>query len=849
MNIADYLNKDAELFAHVDGVRRETLKDHSNLVMDYFHKLSKHNQLSLDNLLNSITFDGEPLNQEDIHFIRNEFENAILFHDIGKINSEFQRVKMGQRIERSAFNNSNHSLLSALLYLDISEERLTGLSIDIWKKAFLRYIMVIFSYVISRHHTYLTDFNLHDYAQKLNALYLLLLKNEDVLRYYSAKEQLPNMYFLEQNSMDATYYLENENNCISDEDEGTSLYLLAKMLYSCLVTSDFMATYQFFNQNEPQFYFLNKADKKVLLNQFKTSGIYQSVQSYRDNPEHSKLAPINQLRARLFIETEEQLVKHIDRSIYYLEAPTGSGKTVVSVNLALNLLERRNELNKIIYIFPFNTLIEQTKNKLDEWFSVLESRYRIQVVNSVTPIVRVNEMKDRDEKSLSEDVNYDEELLRRQLLQYPVTLTSHVNFFNHLFGTGRESNLGLATLANSVVILDEIQSYRNDIWPEMIKMLNDMSERYNIVLIIMSATLPKLDKLLKTGETFTPLVVNKNDYFLNPIFKDRVRVNFDLLRERKLSIDQLVQEIKRIKEKHGAVRLLVELIKKTSARTLYHELRNVMPDQTIIELTGDDSRYVRSKMIALIQGTKDHPPIRDVIILATQVIEAGVDIDMDIGMKDISLLDSEEQFLGRINRASSKKDSWSYFFDLDASSSIYGKDLRLEKDLRNSDYQKALVSKNFDDFYQLVFQRFAEIRRKRNDDYHHFDQLVNELQFPELAKYLSLINQKTYSLVLNFSIEMNGGKTTGEATWNLFKQLLRDNEISYAEKQVRLSEVSEKLDYFTFSTFKEPQFYDEKIGNMYYVQDGERYVEWDEIIGASKFRPEKYDEDSEGDLL
>ncbi|GEB77862.1 CRISPR-associated helicase/endonuclease Cas3 [Sporolactobacillus inulinus] len=849
MNIEDFLSEDTELFAHTDGVRKETLKDHSNLVLGYFHKLSRDNHLNINTLINRITFDGEPLNQEDKNFISDEFEDAILLHDIGKINSEFQRVKMGQRIEKSAFNNTNHSLLSALIYLDIAEERLVERSMDVWKKAFLRYIMVIFSYVISRHHTYLTDFNLHDYAQKLNALYLLLLKNKDVLRFYSLKERLPKMTFLDKSESDSTYYLENENYCISDEEEDTTFYLLIKMLYSCLVMSDFMATYEFFNQKKPQFYFLNPMDKKELLKQFKTSSIYQSVQSYRDNYGYSQLTPINKLRAQLFIETEEQLIKHSDQSIYYLEAPTGSGKTVISVNLALNLLEQRNKLNKIVYVFPFNTLIDQTKDKLDEWFSVLKRRYRMQVVNSVTPIVRENEMNDRNEKSLSVNVNYDEELLRKQLLQYPVTLTSHVNLFNHLFGTTRESNLGLATLSNSVVILDEIQSYRNDIWPEMIKMLNDISECYNIVFIIMSATLPKLDKLLNTGKTFTPLVVNKNDYFLNPLFKDRVHINFDLLQEGKLSIDLLIDKIKKIKTSHGAVRMLIEVIKKTTARKLFHQLRNEMPDQKIIEITGDDSRYVRGKIIELIQGTRDHPPIRDVIILATQVIEAGVDIDMDIGMKDISLLDSEEQFLGRINRASSKKDCWAYFYDLDTSSSIYGKDLRLEKDLRNLDYQKALISKHFDRFYQLVFQRFTEIREKRNETYHQFDQMLNELHFQNVSNDLSLINQKTYLLVLNFSIEINGKKMNGEVIWNHFKQLLRDNEISYAEQQIKLSQINEKLDCFTFSTFKEPKFYDEKIGNMYYVQDGEKYVKWDETIGASKFQPEKYDEDSEGDLL
>ncbi len=42
--------------------------------------------------------------------------------------------------------------------------------------------------------------------------------------------------------------------------------------------------------------------------------------------------------------------------------------------------------------------------------------------------------------------------------------------------------------------------------------------------------------------------------------------------------------------------------------------------------------------------------LSNLILVATQVVEAGIDIDMDIGYKDISKLDSEEQFMGRINR-------------------------------------------------------------------------------------------------------------------------------------------------------------------------------------------------------
>ena len=69
-----------------------------------------------------------------------------------------------------------------------------------------------------------------------------------------------------------------------------------------------------------------------------------------------------------------------------------------------------------------------------------------------------------------------------------------------------------------------------------------------------------------------------------------------------------------------------------------------------------------------------------IILVSTQVIEAGVDIDMDIVYKNISKLDSEEQFLGRINR-SCKKEGIAYFFEVDEASNIYKDDVRLSESI------------------------------------------------------------------------------------------------------------------------------------------------------------------------
>lgn len=851
MIIEDLLSKGQTVYAHVDpkdSRRKETLQAHSDLVRFYYRQLCEKNNLSVKALFRELTLDGKRLSDGEQHFLEERFEQAIYLHDLGKVNSEFQRVKMGSDLPPSAYNNSNHSLLSALLYLDVCEDQLRQEK-DEDKRAFLRYVLVLFSYIISRHHTCLTDFDLHDYAQKLNVAYEQMRVYPEILHFYARKDHFFDLEIFQKNEDDMSFRLENENICISDQKEGVELYLLLKMLYSCLVTADFLATYQFFNQRQPYFQYLNGDDKQILMGQFQQTDIYRNIREYQHDPENPEISPINRLRSKLFLDTEKELASHPDQSVYFLEAPTGSGKTVISAHLALRLLQMHSNLNKIVYVFPFNSLVEQTKEKLNQWLGNLSDQFRIQVVNSVTPIVTAKEQSASEERTLSEETDYDEELLRRQMLQYPVTVTSHVNLFSHLFGTGRESNLGLATLAGSVVILDEIQSYRNEIWPNMIHMLHAVSKRYHIVFIIMSATLPKLDRLLEKSEKFTPLVTDKTYYFQNPLFKDRVTLNFDLLNRGTLTLEQLSDWIKKFKTSRGPVRLLVEMIKKKSARALYNLLRKAMPGQTIIELTGDDSRYIRKKILDLLQGTDKIKPIKNVIVVATQVIEAGVDIDMDVGMKDISLLDSDEQFLGRINRSALKSNCVAYFFNLDEAETIYKRDLRLEHDLRRPDYQKALLNKDFDQFYALVFKRFLQIHNKRDRSYRQFERQLNKLEFDKISKALMLIDQKTYSLVLNFSIQTDDGELSGENVWEQFKKLLKNDQLSYAEQKIRLSQITAKMDYFTFSSFQKPKYYEEVIGELYYVKNCEDFIEWDPQISTWKFCPDQYIEKSEDDFL
>jgi len=97
---------------------------------------------------------------------------------------------------------------------------------------------------------------------------------------------------------------------------------------------------------------------------------------------------------------------------------------------------------------------------------------------------------------------------------------------------------------------------------------------------------------------------------------------------------------------------------------------------------------------------------KKILLITTQVVESGVDIDMDLGFKDKSIIDSEEQLAGRINRNVNKPECTLYLFDCNEEKSLYKGDdrYRIMREL-NDEYRTILEQKNFDRLYQLVIEK------------------------------------------------------------------------------------------------------------------------------------------------
>ena len=421
---------------------------------------------------------------------------------------------------------------------------------------------------------------------------------------------------------------------------------------------------------------------------------------------------------------------------------------------------------------------------------------------------------------------YIKSLLDRQFLHSPFIITSNIELFNTLFSNKRKNIFGLYQITNSVIVLDEIQAYREDLWNEIIEMLEIYAKFFNLKIIIMSATLPDLSALLDEDKkkNIGKLIKNPREMFNEPLFKNRVKINYDLLDLGKIDYDYLLNHMKENIGNHK--KILVEFIRKKDAENFFKILNEeeIFNQYNILILTGDDNLRRKSQVIRQISGEV----IKKTILIASQVVEAGVDIDMDIGYKDISMLENEEQFLGRIGRSALKNDAVAYFFDMADEKKIY-KNAQDILTLRNKDRRKNLETKDFFRYFALKLQKAKNDR----DEYAYinFEKDLVKLNFEKISKHMELINdnRQMIELFLNRNLRINGKEIKGSEIWNQYTNLIENKDMNYSEKIVKLSEKKAQMSDFLYRITKRDFVKyigkaNDIIGNLVYIEDGEKYI-------------------------
>ncbi|MDR0911081.1 MAG: CRISPR-associated helicase Cas3' [Methanobrevibacter sp.] len=685
-------------------------KLYENEIRKISKKIQKNNNHDLKNKLNTIKNDY------------NIFLNVLKEHD-----------------SKNSLNNieSNHSLLSALLtFYNFFK------SYEIKSNKSLS----ILFYMIYGHHTTIKNIsNDENFSFGLigNEKFTLQL----FLRYLNISfkpKKYRNLQKLQKNFYEDLEKIQKDHNT-----RNSIISFFYSYIYSLLITSDVIASNY---SNETINYVkehVNEWNNRI------QSDLYDEMNSGFNNKSNQfkkySYQKINTLREKMMNESLSNLqnaLKHDDSHIFYLNIPTGGGKTNTSMKLALEILKQTNA-DRLIYAMPFINIIDQNYEVIHDTFigvSDFDFKNMRKIYSSSETIL---ENKNDDDKS--------EILLKDDFFDYPIICTTFVTFFNSIIQNKKKYKYALSAMANSVVILDEIQSLPLKNWTSLYYLINEISKNYNIYFIIMSATLPKFDDLKinnreKISSNNINLITNPKKYFSDNLFQ-RTKI-IDPIKEINVDDeDECFDYFHKIfsknfynEYKHG---LIVVNTVKTSK--LIYQYLNKMKEESDLDFEIDllNSTILSSKrkeIINKINNFNENQLDPNYILVSTQSVEAGVDVSFDFVVRDLAILDSIEQVRGRCNRSRELNDK---FGEKDENDEDIKGNVYLIKIKRNNKWDYTNIYKKEE--YEIRFKETEKILKENlnydyNDILKYYNAVSESINKNQGEKYENLIENDSKNI-------------------------------------------------------------------------------------------------------
>ena len=442
------------------------------------------------------------------------------------------------------------------------------------------------AYCAAGHHAGLPDGSIESGASSLSAR----LKNESkVLDEEDVKQ------YIAQHT-DILTHLKSELKFPWKLDQG-DMALWLRMLFSCLVDADFLDTENFMDSEKSNIR-SQYPDITVLSAHF-----FRSLNAKQDSASPT---PVNQIRAEIRNQCEK-MSSEIP-GIFSLTVPTGGGKTLSSMAFAFkHALKYKKQ--RIIYVIPYTSIIEQTSAILREFLGA-------------DNVVEHHSNFDPEQATMQTN-------LAAENWDAPIIVTTTVQFFESLFACKSSRCRKLHNITNSIVILDEVQLLPPSLLLPCKDMIRQLSKNYGVTFVMSTATQPD-----HSGLDVTEIIPDSMKLFDR---LKRVDIKFPHLLTDRKSWGDIAFELVKYKQ------VLCIVNTRSDCRELYEK----MPAGTIhlsALMCGDH----RSKVIAEIkQRLRDGADIR---VIATNLVEAGVDIDFPVVFRAYTGLPSIMQSAGRCNR-------------------------------------------------------------------------------------------------------------------------------------------------------------------------------------------------------
>lgn len=727
---------------------------------------------------------GKPLIQH-INGVRNNVQQltnsrkaelVAVFHDLGKISPNFQL-----KVKKETVNEySNHAYLSAYLFVIALSKNLNVFKEFLEIKEWNPNDIVALTTLIAKHHGNLPDFSAKDHfgsgvailsKEEVCALFQFLDKKNNIF----VEEIINRIIDFENIHID---FLNTETQRKAFENlqfnkqlniKALDFFLDYQFAFASVIQADKADAGKFENFIERQ-----KADvenfSKIFISQLP---VYLS--NLKQNTELNKL----RTKIREGAVSNIQTILKTEERIFELTAPTGSGKTLMLLSLASEIIKEKGA-KRIIYALPFLSITEQVETEILQIFKGHENY--IQRIDSKSGNKRFEELqKELDSNSTKEKLSELNTLeFQENTFAYPLVITTFVRFFETLLSNRNSELLKLPNFSNCVFLLDEIQSLPPRLYGFFIAYLKRFCDKFGSYAIISTATQPNFELPSDNEEAHEFFFDYKKPTPLLPI----EYFNHELFNRYSILYEQENIDIAKLKEhilsENKSVLVILNTIDDT--KDLFKLLQDdVEKDELLLLNTHFTPQHRKLKIYLAKRRLREG---KRVILISTQLIEAGVDIDFPILYRDFATVANIVQSAGRCNRNGKFEILGKVvLFRLckngkPRSELIYGgkdKDiLRFTKEAFQSDcYEEKELIYVQQDFFNRIQSELLFAEHSQNSPKLEFDFLkdISECMYEKIGKF-QLIDEQLYGEELQYFVPKNEKDRQFEELLELQEQLI-----------------------------------------------------------------------------
>lgn len=405
------------------------------------------------------------------------------------------------------------------------------------------------------------------------------------------------------------------------ESAAFSAAFFTRMVFSALIDADRLATEEFYNKAEDKS--IERGFPDITLEALKVRLDAALIEKMRDAPS----SPVNAARAEILASVRARAAG--PQGIFTLTVPTGGGKTLATLAFALDHAAKYH-LDRVIVVIPYTSVVEQTAEAYREalgdlGYGVLEHHGAF----DDTKLRAADEPEMRDKLRQVQE-NWDA----------PIIVTTAVQFFESLFHNKTSRCRKLHQISRAVVVLDEVQTLPLQVLRPAIWALDELARNYSTSLVLSTATQPAV---LETGDaerSFAGGLSHARELMPDParLFQILKRVEVKLIAG-KLDDEALARDIEQREQ------VLTILNTRRHARELFGQIKAAGGARHLSTMM---CAAHRSEVLAGIRADlKNGKPAR---VVATSLIEAGVDIDFPCVFRAEAGLDQIAQAAGRCNR-------------------------------------------------------------------------------------------------------------------------------------------------------------------------------------------------------